>query len=409
MATQQSNIEKRRTESISLANGGFARETEVMTTKGPVQVSELEVRHQVPALDLTTGVVKPKQLTSVEAVSSSDEIVILAGKRFDFAVAPEHPIPYCTKAIQTPRLTTANALEQQRYYKFVNQWRYASGAHVETVDVTTLTDEYQICVTPEQHGRSFRTALPDDCIPVQRNGYTGYTFDAATFERYREEICAEAVETSIRSGKGHRRQPYQFDGDDFIEFLGWFVTEGSVYWPQDRQTATVQIAQKTERHRRRIESLLRRMAFDPHQQENGFRFGSYLYGQLLTDLCGDDSHSKRLPDLVWLFSTEQKEHLLEILLFGDGNEYGTYYTASDRLAGDILQLCLEVGYKPRYVYRRGTWQIFVNEVNDGFDTDTHLSTELYDGLLYQLTVEDDPIVMAGRNGKFQWVGVSNVC
>jgi DNA polymerase I len=264
-------------------------------------------------------------------------------------------------------------------------------------------------VTPEQHGRSFRAALPNDCTPVQRNGYTGYTFDAATFEKYREEICNEGAETSIRSAKGHRRQPYQFDGDDFIEFLGWFVTEGSVYWPRDRQTASIQIAQKTERHRRQIESLLHRMGFKPHQQENGFRFGSYLYGQLLRDLCGDDSHSKRLPDLVWSFSTEQKELLLEILLFGDGNEYGTYYTASDRLAGDVLRLCLEVGYKPRYVCRRGTWQIFVNEVNDGFDTDTHLSTELYDGLLYQLTVEDDPIVMAGRNGRFQWVGVSNVC
>lgn len=88
-----------------------------------------------------------------------------------------------------------------------------------------------------------------------------YSFDSTAFEQYRDAIVSEAISTGIREGKNQRRQPYRFDGDDFVEFLGWFVTEGSVYWSKQRRTASVQIAQKTERYRTKIQSLLQRIGF----------------------------------------------------------------------------------------------------------------------------------------------------
>ncbi|ELZ27027.1 DNA polymerase B elongation subunit [Halogeometricum pallidum JCM 14848] len=378
-----------------------------MTTAGPVSVEHLSLNDEVYTLDLSTGITKCKPVTDISRVET-DQIVRLQGKRFDFSLAPDHRVPYRTKAVLPTQVTSAVKLSTQRYYKFVNEWQVIQRQKLETADVTEYADDYQICAETDLHGNTFRAALPDSCRPVQRNRDIGYSFDAETFEQYREEIESVAIETGIREGKNQRRQPFRFDGDDFVEFLGWFVTEGNVYWSKQRRTASVQIAQKTEKYRTQIKALLERMGFVVRTRPNGFRFGSYFYGQLLTDLCGKDSHSKRLPDLVWSLSCDQKQLLLDTLIDGDGNEHGVYYTASEELAGDVLRLCIELGHKPRYTIRRGVYQIFIKEVNDGFDSTIHLTTVEANTELYQLTVEDFPIVMAGRHGKFQWVGVSSV-
>lgn len=64
--------------------------------------------------------------------------------------------------------------------------------------------------------------------------------------------------------------------------------------------------------------------------------------------------------------------------------------------------------KPRHTYRDGIWQIYVREVNDGFVSRDHVRRVASDDDLYRLTLADYSAVMAGRDGKFQWVGVSNV-
>lgn len=97
-----------------------------------------------------------------------------------------------------------------------------------------------------------------------------------------------------------------------------------------------------------------------------------------------------------------------MLIAGDGNERQTYYTVSERLANDVLRLCLELGIKPRYTVRKGVWQIYIREINDGFQPAAHLGKKEATQDLYRLTIGDYSVVMAGHNGKFQWVGVSNV-
>ncbi len=38
----------------------------------------------------------------------------------------------------------------------------------------------------------------------------------------------------------------------------------------------------------------------------------------------------------------------------------------------------------------------------------NVSTTLTQAVLYRLTVADYGTVLAGRNGRFQWIGVSNI-
>jgi DNA polymerase I len=379
-----------------------------MTTDGPVGVAGLSVGDHVYALDPVSQVIKRKPVTAIRRVPYNGKLVALETQRADLRVALDHRIPFQTKSIPELRFEQAGDLDKRGYYKFVNEWKPVPRKRLKTVDIIEFVDEYEICASIEAHGHSFRAALPDGCEPLRNNGHTGYHFDAKTFKQYQSAIETVADEVTIRTGPNHHRRPYRFDGDDFIEFLGWFITEGSVHWPNTSDTAQVKIAQETDSSRQSIALLFDRMGLDVHSDDRKFEFGSKVFGELLETLCGSGSSNKHLPELVWSLPQEQQRLLLEVLLAGDGNDRQTYYTASDQLASDVLRLCLELGIKPRYTRRDGIWQIYVREVNDGFQPAEHVRKREADENLYRLTIADYSVVMAGRNGKFQWVGVSGI-
>jgi len=391
-----------------LADGGFAADTEVMTVTGPTTISELSRDDSVLTLNPTTGILKPKAVVRVEPVADTDRTIAIETRRSDLRVAPDHRIVYATKADSTPRFIRACDLDERYDYRFLNDWRFRSGSYLDDVDVTEFVDEYEICAATADHGHTFRAALPDGCVPSRRNSYAGYYFDTETFKEFQAAIEATADETTTHTGPKCWRRPYRFDGNDFIEFLGWFISEGSVYWQSTSDTAEVKLAQKTDEHRSAIKALFGRMGITVNESNSGFSFSSTLYGELFEALCGTESKKKRIPQFIWDCSLDQKRLLLETLLAGDGSQRRTYFTASDELASDVLRLMLELGMKPRYTRRDSCWQIYMRTTNDGFQSSEHVSSTAADGPLYQLTIRDFSLVMAGRNGKFQWVGVSNV-
>jgi DNA polymerase I len=387
------------------AVGGFTEETEMMTTRGPVYVSELTTQDVVYALDPTTRLVKTKPVRAIEQCTT-DELVEIRTRRSSIGVAPDHPIVYRTKAIVRPRFTRAGDLDEREHYQFINQWRRPPLPSRVEVDITDLTDEFQACVTRSVHGHTFRASLPDGCEPVYRSRNVGYCFDAEAFKRFQSELEALGDSVAVRAKRHHTPRPYRFDADPFVRFIGWFVSEGSIHRYPTHGSAEIQIAQEKPQHRRTISALFDALEIDVSVDDRSFSFGSRLYGQLLEQLCGLRSADRRLPEFVWNLSTRQKQLLLGALLDGDGNECGTYYTTSEELAGDVLQLCLELGIKPRYSFGRGTWQVYVNAVNDGFVTSKNVRRASYTVPVYRVTVEDYAAVMGGRNGRFQWIGCS---
>jgi DNA polymerase I len=393
---------------IHLADGGFVADTEVMTVTGPTTVSELSSADSVLALNPTTGILKLKSIVRVEPVTDVDRTIAIETQRSDLRVAPDHRLVYTTKSGSTPRFARARDLDERYDYRFLNDWRFRSGTHLDEVDVTEFVDEYEVCAVTADHGHTFRAALPDGCEPSRRTSHTGYYFDSETFKQFQADIEASADETTIHAGPKCWRRPYRFDGDDFIEFLGWFISEGSVYWQSTSDSAEVKLAQKTDKHRSAIAALFERMGIRVNENNSGFSFSSTLYGELFEALCGSQSKKKRIPQFIWNCSLDQKRLLLETLLTGDGNKRRTYYTASDELAGDVLRLMLELGMKPRYTRRDSCWQIYMRTTNDGFQSSEHVFSTRTDCPLYRLTIRDFSLVMAGRNGKFQWVSVSEV-
>lgn len=398
-------IESRGTE---LAAGGFAPGTEVLTTEGVVSVEDLSPGTEVYALDPMTCLVKRKPVTAIEQVAHDGPLVAVETQRCALQVAPDHRILFRTPKDPQVRVQRAGDLHQRYEYKFINDWRVPSRQPLATVDVTEFLDDYRVCVAFDGHGHSFRAALPDGCEPCRRNSHTGYYFEPPTFKRYQAELEELGDQVTIQADSGHHRRPYTFDGDDFLRFLGWFATEGSLYRPADRNTVQITIAQETPTHRQAIRALFDRIDIDVTVKDRCVEFGSLLFGRLLQRLCGSESRSKRLPPFVHQLPRRQQRILFDVLIAGDGDDRGTFYTSSEQLATDIFQLSVDIGLKPRYGRRWGIWRIHPNTVNDGFQSPRHLSTIDGTGDVVQLSVADYPSVLAGCDGKFQWVGLSRV-
>jgi DNA polymerase I len=387
------------------ATRGLTGETEVITTDGLARVATLAPGTDVYTLDLDTGLATTTAIRSVER-RVVDTLVAIETRRADLRVAANHPIPFTTRDISRPRLVRAGAVDGRAAYLFVNDWRRPPLPEPAQVDITDWLhdDEYELCATFEAHGHTVRAALPAGCDPIRRNGTVGYCFDPPTFKRYQATIERLADYVAIHAGPNHHRRPYRFAADDFLRLLGWYITEGSVYWPETSHTAQVTIAQETPSHRRAIASLFDRLGITVQQNDQRFAFGSVVFGRLLERLCGGTSHTKQLPPFIWEWSQASQRLLLDVLLKGDGDARGTYYTASTRLAHDLLRLCVECGVKPRYTRRGDMWRVYVRNVNDGFRPEQHVRRFHRPWTVYDLTLEDGAVVMAGRNGRLQWVG-----
>jgi len=392
-----------RTAGYEQSDGGIPADTRLMTVQGPVAVQNLAAGTHVYVLDISTGRATLQPIEAIESFAYNGPLAHLNARRIDLRLHPDVRLPYRTRSIDTVRFQRAADLETRNEYHLVNEWQTTPGEALETVDVTDLTDAYQVAVLIDCHGHSFRAALPEGCEPIGRNEVTGYHFDAETFKQHQDVLEFLATEVYIRDSKNHWRRPYRFDAEDFIRFIGWFVTEGSITPKTNRDSITIKIAQETPKYRHRLESLFDRMEIDVSDSERGYAFGSKVYARLLTQLCGDKSHSKHLPSFTWELCSDQQELLLDILIDGDGNDYNVFYTASDHLAADVMRLAVEVGKKPRYNRQPGYWEFHLRHVNDQFHPDYQLSTVQGDNTLHRVTIAEHSVALIGRNGKFQWV------
>ncbi|MFB6202661.1 MAG: hypothetical protein ABEI98_11720 [Halorhabdus sp.] len=389
------------------ATGGLTGDTEVLTTDGLARIASLTPDDDIYTLDLETGLTTTTPIQSIGR-TTVDELVAIETRRADLRIAPDQHIPFTTRHVSDPRLVRAGAVADRAAYLFVNTWRRPPAPEPAHVDITEWLgdDEYEICATFEAHGHTVRAALPTGCEPVRRNGVVGYCFDPPTFKRHQAAIERLADHVAIHAGPNHHRRPYRFAADDFLRFLGWYITEGSVSWSETSHTAQVQIAQATPSHRDAIAALFERLGISGHRNNERFMFGSVVYGRLLERLCGPTSRTKHLPPFIWEWSQAAQRLLLAVLLKGDGNARGTYYTASERLATDLLRLCVECGIKPRYARRGEMWRVYIRDVNDGFRPERHVRRLQSAEDMCRLTLRDGDAIMAGRNGRFQWLGVA---
>ncbi|WP_092662815.1 DNA polymerase domain-containing protein [Halorientalis persicus] len=410
----------------------FTPDTDVLTPDGVRNIRDLDVGDEVYSLDPETVEMEVKPVVETHAYPDyRGELVDIETSKIDFSVTPNHRM--LVRKNETNGITDdeygfveAGELDDATNYELPHDWDGPDGEELATVDLTELLDgDYEVWTNNDVHGHTLAAEVGwyPDKIVRQEIDDTGYVFSADEFEEHREYLDEACSEFYVHSERDRKWIPRFYDGDDFLELLAWYITEGNVYTSADKQfgqnfrgsSTTVNIAQDAlpdggQGDHATIGDLLDRMEFDPYVDEKGYQFTSRLLGEWFESTAGADSFEKRIPEFVFETSQRQKRLFLDTLIAGDGDwqtNSWRYSTASERLRDDVLRLCAHLGLTTNYNEDSGAYRIYVTE--DSKNTlRMHRSADrsTADDGVYCVTVEDNNTLMAGRNGKFQFVGQS---
>lgn len=157
----------------------------------------------------------------------------------------------------------------------------------------------------------------------------------------------------------------RFPADDFLRFIGWWVSEGSLV--AMGPTLTQQAGPLADAMASGLDALglrYRTAVVTPKPHQRGTAtihhhrvIGGTWLGRWLAENCGKGAGSKKLPALVWDLSTRQQRIVLDALIEGDGwsdarpvsqRKGGAggsmhYTTTSVQLADDVQRLAIELG------------------------------------------------------------------
>jgi len=212
------------------------------------------------------------------------------------------------------------------------------------------------------------------------------------------------------------------NGDDFLAFLGYFVSEGST----TSTPGPITLSQNTGLVAEKMVALLRRLGFEPGVTES-------RPGQLKIDIChvglwawlreycGHGAADKRLPSWVLGVQQRQLELVLDCMVEGDGSrpDLGsdgafTYSTISKVLNGQLHEICLKLGIAltTRELDRsaEGLHDLYSSyghyDKRHLLQVDTQITSVFYQGKVACFTVPNG-LLVTRRNGRVMISGNSD--
>ena len=211
--------------------------------------------------------------------------------------------------------------------------------------------------------------------------------------------------------------------DDWLEFFGYFITEGCVYVRKRKRNINgkeyivneykVLIAQskKNKKNYDKIKACLTKMPFNfVDSFDHQFCITNKQLANYLKQF--GKAHEKFVPQEFLNVSKRQLKILFDAMMLGDGSSKGTvYYSNSIKLISNFQELLLKIGYAGNIAVhdRRKMRQIYqihiLNRFNKRYRTPTYSkrSVQQYDGYVYCVTVPNH-VVFVRRNGKALFCG-----
>lgn len=385
----------------------FTGDTELVTPDGVRNIKDIKPGEKVYSIDPDSYDVEIK--TVVDTTKGDNlygEVEHITSNRMDQRITKNHKV-----LTEEDGLTEYQNLENGEY-SVPNHNSVGGGRQPDFFDIVEegWIDEGRIWLDYKEHGRTFKQKLPNEVsenIVNSKNRGEYRLDDLDIYREYSVEIRSVSENVSIQHDDKHGSIPVVYNSESFIKLIGWFITEGSCYSDNRTNSKSIQIAQKTQPGIDKIKSCLRECGLSINFEINGFVVGSTPIYNLMEKLCGDGSYNKCIPEFIFELNYELRDILWDTLMLGDGSEIGEfqrYSTASDELKDDVCRLLVLQGWQPQVRRDSGVWRI---QKSDGTKFSTErTSTEEHEDKVYCVTLEDNHTVLAGRNGKFSWIGQS---
>jgi len=209
----------------------------------------------------------------------------------------------------------------------------------------------------------------------------------------------------------------------WVQFLGWFLSEGSVHPIKGNGVGISQY--KSEQKRQEIAAIVRELGIEPRITSKGISFTS---AQIACELrkYGNGAKNKFVPSYVKELPSELIEVFLDAYCKGDGylkEATQVFYTTSKRMSDDLQELILKAG-DTAYIHARSNgdkngkqwivdhqakasygYVVSRSSVKHDIKIRTENLREInYSGKVYSVQVPPFHTVFVRRNGYVMWSG-----
>ena len=403
----------------------FTPDTEVLTPDGVRNIRDLSVGDVVYSIDRRTGELAVKPVTETHAYPEyRGDLIEIQTETTDFRITPNHRM--LVRPRETPgndfEFRTAGDLEPGTTYELPANWNGSPGNRVDRVDLTTFLDvEYEVLVPAPDPSESVPDAfgrVPASHSPLAIDG-PGFVCDGATFDRHRESIAGTVDDWYVRLDGGYRWLPGIITGEQFFECLASYLENSEGKYAAGDGTVDSGKASSTAAGPGAAALPDGGASVPGNSDSDGVHLdgpqaadrsvGNPGFDRVFRDLLeADPDHA--LPPVVFGASVEQRHRFLERLSdSGRDRADGTreYVTASVDLRDELLELCVQLGYAPSYDRVDRGWAVrWTPEATPTVEMTRHGNRSTASNGVYCVTVADNHTLMAGRNGKFQFVGQS---
>lgn len=412
-------IYDRKQSAVKVVMNCFSGDTDVLTPHGIRNITELEVGDNVYSINPDNGKIEIKPVTdTIKQKNQYGKLKHIQTNNTDLKITPNHRMVVENGSDITIR--HFDELPRGKTHKIPNH----APINGEKVEKRNILDSAsgRLWIDISVHGNSFKSSCPWEIKKhlEYSKSRTQYKLDnLSIWDSIKNTVGHMIDNVGIQYDDKHSTIPIEYDMDDWLELLGWVISEGSFNSVDEKQTDTVsyrgnsdrvQIAQNRTSHRTRIINLVDRMGLNYSTDKNGvYIYNSNIYN-ILKDAVGDKSSNKQIPE--WVFERglphTQLKFLLTALIDGDGDSTGDgtfrYSTNSEQLKEDVMKLATLCGYKVSSSCDSGAYRIYLNNNQGSFKVEQRTDTIKHNGYVHCVKIEDNHTLLAGRNGKFQWTG-----
>jgi dTDP-D-glucose 4,6-dehydratase len=224
--------------------------------------------------------------------------------------------------------------------------------------------------------------------------------------------CAVAEPVTIPQRTHHNNKPLRtVSAETIVELIGWFVAEGST------NASAVSLASISPKIQQRFQELFSCFGLQSAVYGRNVQCASVALRDYLSEQCGQYAENKHIPDWVLEYEPPLLRILFHALMQGDGTSYYggknlVYYTKSPRLAEQVAELGIKLGYAARICTRK-TWnprktiqvESYVVRLRQAANIieKKHVRTVAYDGPIWCLRTDEGNFFIE-REGKITCSG-----
>jgi len=409
--------------------GCFSEDTRVLTEDGFKYFYELDYSDKICTLNPDTREIEYHTPSKIHSYEYNGKMILFSGQMYDQLVTPNHNLVVMREHFEEIEFITAKeVIEGKReIYNVVMELAKIYGNKYTLLSEMTGISKHTI-----------KGWISYGSVPTIAHGSLQFIKDGIWVGEYKEIF---EIPTFIQKG-GRTKQITKFKMEDWVEFLGWYLSEGSLGGPyqESRGNYLISIRQmKSVENIDEIANVIIRMGFTPYVR---YEHGSVTFNSKeLHSYLEQFGHAKDkfIPKEIKNLSPHYLRILLKSICAGDGSfvaprcdEYednyignpSRYFSISKRLAEDVAEIALKCGYgisiqrKESYatkltishgatpgtrhndIYRVG---ISCRNLTPGISKKPQL--ENYSGNVYDVTVKNH-ILLIERNGKIVWSGNS---